>query len=150
MPSGSVQAAKTHCPQGHPYSGDNLYVSRSGDRQCRSCLATKAAHWRAKNPKRSRELNRRYQQRKMDFVREILGTECVDCPEDRPEAIEYHHPHGRKYTDAQGLSGLSWPRLKDEIMLLIPLCATCHRVRHRLAGTLGQPRIDKEHQNEAS
>src|SRR5690606_32882164 len=32
---------KTHCPQGHPYSGSNLYVSRRGDgstfRTCRAC-----------------------------------------------------------------------------------------------------------------
>ena len=27
----------THCPQGHPYSGDNLYVSPRGERRCRTC-----------------------------------------------------------------------------------------------------------------
>jgi hypothetical protein len=37
------QAAKTHCPQGHPYEGGNLYVAPRGDRQCRTCLAAKAA-----------------------------------------------------------------------------------------------------------
>lgn len=31
------QLAKTHCPQGHPYAGDNLYVSRDGKRHCREC-----------------------------------------------------------------------------------------------------------------
>ena len=30
-------AAKTHCPQGHPYSGDNLYVYPSGKRRCVTC-----------------------------------------------------------------------------------------------------------------
>jgi hypothetical protein len=30
-------ARKTHCPQGHPLSGDNLYVSPAGWRQCRIC-----------------------------------------------------------------------------------------------------------------
>lgn len=30
-------AAKTHCPQGHPYSGDNLLVSKRGERFCRTC-----------------------------------------------------------------------------------------------------------------
>jgi hypothetical protein len=29
--------AATHCPQGHPYSGDNLYVRPNGKRQCRTC-----------------------------------------------------------------------------------------------------------------
>lgn len=27
----------THCPQGHPYSGENLYVGPDGRRRCRSC-----------------------------------------------------------------------------------------------------------------
>lgn len=31
-------AAKTHCPQGHPYSGDNLYIQASnGGRMCKEC-----------------------------------------------------------------------------------------------------------------
>lgn len=33
----AVQAKRTHCPQGHPYSGDNLYVLR-GKRYCRECV----------------------------------------------------------------------------------------------------------------
>lgn len=29
---------KTHCPKGHPYSGDNLWISkRTGARHCRTC-----------------------------------------------------------------------------------------------------------------
>lgn len=32
--------AKTHCPQGHPYAGDNLRIKRSGARVCRSCDRT--------------------------------------------------------------------------------------------------------------
>ena len=35
------QAVKTHCPSGHPYSGDNLYERRLADgrveRRCRAC-----------------------------------------------------------------------------------------------------------------
>jgi HNH endonuclease len=30
-------AAVTHCPVGHPYSGDNLYVHPNGGRRCRAC-----------------------------------------------------------------------------------------------------------------
>lgn len=31
-------ARKTHCVQGHPYEGDNLYINpRTGWRQCREC-----------------------------------------------------------------------------------------------------------------
>ena len=30
-------AAVTHCPQGHSYTGDNLYVTKTGNRHCREC-----------------------------------------------------------------------------------------------------------------
>ncbi|ATS93004.1 HNH endonuclease [Mycobacterium phage Superphikiman] len=30
-------AEKVECPQGHPYSGDNLYVSPTGGRACKTC-----------------------------------------------------------------------------------------------------------------
>lgn len=44
------QIAKTHCPKGHPYSGENLIVRR-GKRECRECGRDrcKAAYHRRKN-----------------------------------------------------------------------------------------------------
>lgn len=36
--SGAMQRAKTHCPHGHPYSGDNLFLRASGHRECRTCM----------------------------------------------------------------------------------------------------------------
>jgi hypothetical protein len=41
----------THCPQGHPYSGDNLYIRNCGRRMCRACnnARRKKAHQRAKS-----------------------------------------------------------------------------------------------------
>jgi hypothetical protein len=35
----SLNASKTHCPAGHPYSGPNLRVRTSGRRACRACDA---------------------------------------------------------------------------------------------------------------
>lgn len=35
---GYTNATKTHCPHGHPYSGENLYISPRGNRQCRECV----------------------------------------------------------------------------------------------------------------
>lgn len=32
------QLTKTHCPQGHPYSGENLGIASNGSRQCRTCI----------------------------------------------------------------------------------------------------------------
>lgn len=37
------QAAKSCCPRGHPYSGDNLFVrQRTGYRECRECMRQRA------------------------------------------------------------------------------------------------------------
>jgi hypothetical protein len=30
-------AAKTHCPSGHPYSGNNLRITPNGTRRCKTC-----------------------------------------------------------------------------------------------------------------
>lgn len=46
-------ARKTHCPQGHPLSGDNLY-SYKGYRQCRACRKAYAAMHEKVRPKRDR------------------------------------------------------------------------------------------------
>ena len=35
--AGRHNIAKTHCPQGHPYSEANTYVSAKGSRICRAC-----------------------------------------------------------------------------------------------------------------
>ena len=43
-----VNLNKTHCPQGHPYAGDNLYIDRTGGRECRICRRAHMARWAAK------------------------------------------------------------------------------------------------------
>ena len=35
---GKYKLANTHCPHGHPYSGDNLRVATNGQRVCRTCM----------------------------------------------------------------------------------------------------------------
>lgn len=43
-----VNSRKTHCPQGHPLSGDNLYVvPKTGIRHCRACDRERQAARRA-------------------------------------------------------------------------------------------------------
>lgn len=41
----------THCPEGHPYEGDNLYLDPRGERQCRACRRAAMARF---NQKRGR------------------------------------------------------------------------------------------------
>jgi len=39
---GTGHGTTTHCAQGHPYSGDNLYITARGFRGCRACNRRKA------------------------------------------------------------------------------------------------------------
>ncbi len=47
--AGEYQLQKTHCPQGHPYSKENTYVSAKGYRHCRHCLRQRMQSYRQKN-----------------------------------------------------------------------------------------------------
>jgi len=52
----SLNASKTHCPRGHPYSGENLYIGPKGDRRCRICV--RESHLRADAKKRAQGFTR--------------------------------------------------------------------------------------------
>lgn len=41
----AAHAAKTHCPQGHPYAGDNLKINSKGSRECRICARKTAREY---------------------------------------------------------------------------------------------------------
>ena len=34
----SNNGRKTHCPQGHPYKGEHLYIAKDGRRYCMTCI----------------------------------------------------------------------------------------------------------------
>jgi hypothetical protein len=42
----AANAAKTHCPQGHPYDEVNTYITRSGTRSCRVCKRAQHRAWK--------------------------------------------------------------------------------------------------------
>lgn len=47
---GAKMLAKTECPQGHPYSGSNVYVNpNNGRRHCRICQRAAGARFRARH-----------------------------------------------------------------------------------------------------
>lgn len=45
----SINAAKTHCNNGHPFNAQNTYIRPDGYRDCRICRAAAEARRRAKN-----------------------------------------------------------------------------------------------------
>ena len=51
---GQNWAAKTHCPQGHPYDEENTRVI-SGRRVCRTCANERSRAWRLANVEKHRE-----------------------------------------------------------------------------------------------
>jgi hypothetical protein len=53
-------AYKTHCPEGHPLSGKNLYVDPSGERECRICRKVKREEWFAANPEQREKRKQMY------------------------------------------------------------------------------------------
>ena len=80
-------------------------------------------------PGRNDRAVRRIREDKMDFVREVAGAVCVDCGEDRPAALQYHHPGKRGNRGT--LSNKKWEVLKEMVMHIVPLCGTCHNLHHR-------------------
>lgn len=48
-------AAKTHCPQGHPYSPENTYTPTAGGRYCRICRREKQARYEARQRAKRKE-----------------------------------------------------------------------------------------------
>jgi hypothetical protein len=40
-------ADKTHCKQGHPFTGENLRVTEQGFRKCRTCSRLNQRRYRA-------------------------------------------------------------------------------------------------------
>lgn len=43
-----INSRKTRCPQGHPYTGENLRITTSGRRVCRACTRAHAAAYRGR------------------------------------------------------------------------------------------------------
>ncbi len=44
--AGKAQSSRTHCPKGHPYSGDNLRIRKTGARRCNACATEVTTRWK--------------------------------------------------------------------------------------------------------
>ena len=95
----------------------------------------KDARWKEANRDQARRSVREGRYRKRAFLAEVVGAACVDCGDDRPGAVEYHHPGGKDKGQVP-LTHLSWKKLEEEAMHLIALCGACHGVRHHKENSL--------------
>lgn len=63
---GTVPAARsavTHCPQGHEYTGNNVFTDKLGRRFCRECVRAKNRAYYHKNKEKRSEYNRQWRLR---------------------------------------------------------------------------------------
>jgi hypothetical protein len=68
---------KTTCPKGHPYSGDNLIITKEG-RRCRICVkATQKKYWA--------------QWKVHHLSGPLEDTECAICGSDQDLVIDHDH-----------------------------------------------------------
>lgn len=59
----AARAQVTHCPAGHPYSGDNLFRDKKNRRACRECVRAKNREYYWKNKERRAEYNRAWREK---------------------------------------------------------------------------------------
>jgi hypothetical protein len=109
---GAHLRAKTHCPQGHPYSGENLYVEPAGGRSCRQCKRDKrkarpgAESWSQRNRAKSSAYNAVYRAIRAG---RLIRQPCELCGDSGAEA---HHEDYARPLD------VTW------------LCHVCHSKLH--------------------
>ncbi len=75
-------------------------------------LLAKDRRWKDAHREQSRRSVRDGRRRKRAFLAEVVGAACVDCGDDRPGAVEYHHPGGKDKGQVP-LTHLSWDRLRE-------------------------------------
>lgn len=59
----AAQRAKTHCPQGHPYSGENLMYTIKGQRRCRECVNRCSRRYYKKNSSQIKAYHKKVRRR---------------------------------------------------------------------------------------
>lgn len=74
IPIDDRHKAITHCPQGHAYSGDNLYITKKGGRVCRACQRQRKRLWYSENHEHCKALHRASSARRRADHRDELNA----------------------------------------------------------------------------
>jgi hypothetical protein len=72
---GNGQRDKTHCPQGHAYSGDNLKIYR-GERLCRVCETAKARKYESSG---KRDIEKRRAQKRSRYHKKMEAKRAAQA-----------------------------------------------------------------------
>jgi hypothetical protein len=100
---------------------------------CRRCHKVYRKNW-YENNKEEHQANvherlKRVRKESREFVWDYLSTHpCVECGEDDPIVLEFHHVKGKDKSISQMAGqGYSIESLIKEIGRCVVLCANCHR-----------------------
>lgn len=86
---GSAQALRTHCPQGHAYTGANVYKppSRPNERRCKACSSERARDLRDRR-RGGRGLQSLYPQRRSPHIAaQMFGCTVEDLVDAMPHLV---------------------------------------------------------------
>ena len=118
---------------------DNQFPARSGGGLGPYCWPCKRQYdrdyWsrtKVRRNKRKRQNGVQIRLRNRAFVRAYLEKHpCVDCGENDPVVLDFHHVRGRKNRDISTLvrERASLRAIKAEIAKCVVCCANCHRRR---------------------
>ena len=61
----------------------------------------------------------------------LKDKKCIDCGNDDPRVLEFHHrdPNEKESAIAAVLSS-SWEKILSEVVKCDVICANCHSIRH--------------------
>jgi hypothetical protein len=104
--STALNAAKTHCVNGHEYTPENTIVGPEGWRECKACRKEKNAEW--------------YKNNRDDYNRRRREKRLQQVPKKKTErklTVKTHCPHGHEFTTENTM----WTKRGSKI------CRICHR-----------------------
>lgn len=143
------RAPRTHCPNGHPYTPENVRIVRAtGWRKCRMCRRAALARYIERHPERWAHSQEAWRAGWRLEVRVLYGSKCGHCGFTDPRALQLDHIHGGgvKENKALGTRGIYQRALKypDEYQLLCANCNWIKRVENK------EYRRKKPHANKGS
>jgi hypothetical protein len=102
-------------------------------KRCRTCKAIEDAGWYSRHQeeqrKRVKDRRDRMRQEAREYVLDYLMKHpCVECGEDDPQVLDFHHIGGKRNTVSRLVAdGASIERIQREIDFCEVRCANCHR-----------------------
>jgi hypothetical protein len=102
-------AKKTHCKNGHPLSGDNLYVSSDGrHRVCRTCNLAAQQRWREQHREKYNAYQKDYQRKVRDASPEKRARDVAANKRWREQNREAYRAYERERKRKERADAKAW------------------------------------------